>query len=588
MPTERTKLSEREELKYQRWRSTIPKNLQYEGDYDLRGFWKENPTWKADDPKVHMGDKYKMSTHPTFSNESKYAVGENKDKAGSWSYEKGKDVFTASNNNLQNKEFFNYLEGENVEVRTKLPVVSNVNRLGTIKRVDPSKDNLPSINYDKVTRDAKAPVYSAEGLPTQKEAIANYIKSNPTEFPKYFKALPETKQKEAFNEVVRERPNHPMIKALMYEAAFGGMAPVAGLEYVSKIPGVKKTLNYIGNKIKPEAVERLLTNEELLLKRAELAENGILREQKTLDMPYKDIIHKGVDPFGYDVKEKIGSLKSLIKDSKNPMYIPEDKITDAYKTYLRLEKADNPLSLEDFASKFNPDQLEPSLKNVTLNRFGRRFAKESPTGTNSLTNKNRYATWNMYLGKSQAEHPIYDVSKLSTNKNTVYTIKKPYMDQKEIESTLQSKISVIEDFNNNPIDDYNKANFKDFKISKNSDMSYNVPDRDHSYFGTMGGFNWKIKPLENGNYEAIADDVWDLQPFKNQIIGDSDKLSGRLLNAAIKPFKKTEVGKALGIGKPIDVKVGFELDGKTKKIINTFGLTGVGYGLNKMKNGKSE
>lgn len=251
MPTERTKLSEREELKYQRWRSTIPKNLQYEGDYDLRGFWKENPTWKADDPKVHMGDKYKMSTHPTFSNESKYAVGENKDKAGSWSYEKGKDVFTASNNNLQNKEFFNYLEGENVEVRTKLPVVSDVNRLGTIKRVDPSKDNLPPINYDKVTIDAKAPVYSAEGFPTQKEAIANYIKSNPTKFPKYFKALPEAKQKEAFNEVVRERPNHPMIKALMYEAAFGGAAPVAGLEYVSKIPGVKKALNYIGNKIKP-------------------------------------------------------------------------------------------------------------------------------------------------------------------------------------------------------------------------------------------------------------------------------------------------------------------------------------------------
>jgi hypothetical protein len=61
-----------EEEQYQTWRSKLPKNLQYEGDYDLRGFWKENPTWTPDNKDVHMTDKFKLPNHKTFSNESKY------------------------------------------------------------------------------------------------------------------------------------------------------------------------------------------------------------------------------------------------------------------------------------------------------------------------------------------------------------------------------------------------------------------------------------------------------------------------------------------------------------------------------------
>ena len=76
----------------------------------------------------------------------------------------------------------------------------------------------------------------------------------------------------------------------------------------------------------------------------------------------------------------------------------------------------------------------------------------------------------------------------------------------------------------------------------------------------MGGFNWKARKLNNGNYEFIASDVWDLQPFKN--------------NNKLGPLKNIEVGKALGIGKPLNVKVGFEVDGNTKKIIKTFGIPG--------------
>jgi hypothetical protein len=62
----------------------------------------------------------------------------------------------------------------------------------------------------------------------------------------------------------------------------------------------------------------------------------------------------------------------------------------------------------------------------------------------------------------------------------------------------------------------------------------------------------------------MAKDVWDLQPFKNDKtgIGFIDKIGGA--------FKNIEVGKALGIGKPLDVQVGFMFDPKTRKIINTF------------------
>lgn len=61
-----------EEEQYQTWRSNLPKNLQYEGDYDLRGFWKENPNFEVKTKDDHLTDKFKLPNHETFSNESKY------------------------------------------------------------------------------------------------------------------------------------------------------------------------------------------------------------------------------------------------------------------------------------------------------------------------------------------------------------------------------------------------------------------------------------------------------------------------------------------------------------------------------------
>lgn len=57
---------------YLEWKEKLPKNLQYEGNYDLRGFYNENPNFNPSNPNQHLTDKFKLPNHPTFSNESKY------------------------------------------------------------------------------------------------------------------------------------------------------------------------------------------------------------------------------------------------------------------------------------------------------------------------------------------------------------------------------------------------------------------------------------------------------------------------------------------------------------------------------------
>jgi len=78
-----TRLAPSQEMIYQRWRASLPKELQFEGDYDLRGFFKENPNFSAK-PGEHMTDRFKLPNHPTFSNESKYYNDETKHLGGHW------------------------------------------------------------------------------------------------------------------------------------------------------------------------------------------------------------------------------------------------------------------------------------------------------------------------------------------------------------------------------------------------------------------------------------------------------------------------------------------------------------------------
>ena len=50
-------------------------------DYDLRGAYKDRMQRSSNG---HLGDKYKKPNHPTFSDESKYATGVQRDRAGHW------------------------------------------------------------------------------------------------------------------------------------------------------------------------------------------------------------------------------------------------------------------------------------------------------------------------------------------------------------------------------------------------------------------------------------------------------------------------------------------------------------------------
>lgn len=79
-----TSLSPEEEQRYQAWKATLPGRLQYEGDYDLRGFYHQNPNFSVDVPGQHMTDEFKLPNHPTFSDESKYYGPQTQRLGGHW------------------------------------------------------------------------------------------------------------------------------------------------------------------------------------------------------------------------------------------------------------------------------------------------------------------------------------------------------------------------------------------------------------------------------------------------------------------------------------------------------------------------
>jgi hypothetical protein len=90
-----TALAPDEETAYKKWKATLPPRLQSETDYDLRGFFKENPTFSVNTPGQHMTDKFKLPNHETFSNESKYYNDQTAIKGGTWSEgPNGTSIFT--------------------------------------------------------------------------------------------------------------------------------------------------------------------------------------------------------------------------------------------------------------------------------------------------------------------------------------------------------------------------------------------------------------------------------------------------------------------------------------------------------------
>jgi len=75
-----TPLTPIEEKRYQAWKKELAPN-DSGFDYDYRGAFKSGVLPGEDG---HWPDTFKKPNHPTFSNESKYAVGENAKRAGHW------------------------------------------------------------------------------------------------------------------------------------------------------------------------------------------------------------------------------------------------------------------------------------------------------------------------------------------------------------------------------------------------------------------------------------------------------------------------------------------------------------------------
>jgi hypothetical protein len=321
--------------------------------------------------------------------------------------------------------------------------------------------------------------------------------------------------------------------------------------------------------------------------RNELSEKGIVSSQKTLNLPWKEPIRKGIEPWGYTndnasllpiTGSKFKDVKGAIIGGKNPSYLSDKEYLMKSGSYdFKLRKANDLLIKEGkdpIYDEFTQELLknkpvlsnEKNIKDAINLRDKIKYTYVDKYANESFikNQRNRYATWDMYLGKPQIKHPMYDISELTKSKDDViYTIKEDFINMKEAQYVFDHMLPVLK----NP---KSKSTIK----WKQKDNSFIVPEKDSNIFGTMGGFHWKITKLPDGNYKAIANDVWDIQPFKNRTIGNSDKLSGRILNAAIKPIQNIEVGKTLGIGKPLNVKVGFIINGETAEIINTFGLGG--------------
>lgn len=69
-------------------------------DYDMRGYFLDNPDKIANPEGQHYPDTYKKPWHPTFSDESMYN-GVAGNQGGSWGKDGNQDTFTPGATNVQ-------------------------------------------------------------------------------------------------------------------------------------------------------------------------------------------------------------------------------------------------------------------------------------------------------------------------------------------------------------------------------------------------------------------------------------------------------------------------------------------------------
>ncbi len=120
-----TKLDPESEQKFQKWKAQLPKPLQDDSNYDLRGAFLGGVHPSAND---HLPDTYKKPNHPTFSQESKYSTPEN--PGGAW-MQVGPDnwIFMAAPANLKYQtadELSQYFDQNEPNSTVVLPVDFNL------------------------------------------------------------------------------------------------------------------------------------------------------------------------------------------------------------------------------------------------------------------------------------------------------------------------------------------------------------------------------------------------------------------------------------------------------------------------------
>lgn len=343
----------------------------------------------------------------------------------------------------------------------------------------------------------------------------------------------------------------------MSAGLYGGIAEKGNSLIKPSISTSKQLYKQIGKE-----PERPLFSHELKLLQNELDKQGILDVQKTWNVPGKKRIRERLYPHTYDVL-----------DHFKEVFDPKWKSSQ----------------LNEF------DRQQDYLKN-TVGKY-KVAEKGYPHRFGQLADVNRHETWGMYLGYPQmtGENQLYNMSPLSTNKKPVYTINpnrfntplntpENYYSHMKPMSGVEALMSQFQDWFEFP--ELHSSSIK--MISEESKkIRPNLPDAvipkvADPMFGTMGGHSWNATKLPNKNLQFVANDIWDLQPFTKR--NDDLIRLPKIIQTLLKPkfVQNLEVGSALKIGKPLDVKVGFELDPTTQDIVKIFsagGLTAGGLAL---------
>jgi hypothetical protein len=255
---------------------------------------------------------------------------------------------------------------------------------------------------------------------------------------------------------------------------------------------------YEGFKLRGES-ERVLTKKELNFLQDEFARTGHLAAAKRkFYAPYTKFVRKAIHPWEYNLRKHINEIKFAVK---------------------------------------NPEQ--------TKVKYDNRFQDKNLAPATEISEKNRYAMWDLYTGESMKKYNPFEVSNLSTTKRPVFTIKKEATDVKAGRGYLIDTA----------VSKFGKRDIIPYKADKSG--YYTIPMlSEDNMFGVMGKFSFKVKEVTpNDKYHLIATDLWDLHPFQ-KYINKYKKYIPIIKNMRI---GSPEIGKTLKIGKSIDTKVQFDV-----------------------------